>query len=145
MKEIKLTRGQVALVNDCDYEYLMQWKWRAAWYRKGFRAVRSLPNGKRTTIFIHTMIGEWMGIDTTLIDHIDHNPLNNLRSNLRSATGSQNLHNRGVNSNNTTGVKGVSFEKSRGKYRAMIKVVGKNYDLGRFDTAPLKQDNYNKT
>ncbi len=36
MKTIKLTQGQVALINDCDYEYLMQWKWCANWMREIF-------------------------------------------------------------------------------------------------------------
>ena len=136
MKKIKLTQGQVTLVDDVDYEYLMQWKWCASWTRDSFRAKRALPevNGKQKFIYMYTTIAERMGIDTRRIDHKDHNPLNNRRSNLRSATGSQNLHNHGPNKNNTTGVKGVSFDKARGKYVSKITVEGKHYRLGRFDT-----------
>jgi hypothetical protein len=67
MKEIELTQGQVALVDDIDYEFLMQWKWHAAWNRNGFRARRSLPkkNGKWRKLRMHTAVGERMGIDIT--------------------------------------------------------------------------------
>ncbi len=133
MKTIKLTQGKVTLIDDIDYEYLNQFNWCAARCRNGFRAMRSLPiDGKWKTLFIYTVIAERMGIDTKLIDHKDGNPLNNQRSNLRSATNSQNLHNHGANSNNTTGVKGVCV--FRGKYRARIQVRCKQHHLGDFDT-----------
>jgi len=77
-----------------------------------------------------------MGIDTTQIDHKDQNPLNNQRPNLRSATVSQNLHNRGAQKNSTTGVKGVYFDKRLGKYRAQIGFEDKKYYLGLYDTIP---------
>ena len=58
MKKIELTQGQVALVDDCDYEYLSQWKWYAAWMKGGFRAKRNSPtvNGKRKNILMHTIV-----------------------------------------------------------------------------------------
>ncbi len=136
MKKIELTRNQVTLVDDIDYKYLMQWKWYANWYRNCFRAKRNLPqvNGKRKAIYMYTIIAERMGIDSKRIDHKDHNPLNNQRSNLRPATRSQNGHNHGANSNSKTGVKGVSFDRSRNRYRVRLRVEGKRYRLGRFDT-----------
>ncbi len=126
MKTIKLTQGQVALVDDCDYEYLMQWKWYAQRVDNGFRAVR--------TIYMHTVIAECMDIDARYLDHIDQNPSNNQRSNLRGATNSQNGHNRGHNKNSKTGVKGVYFHKKSGKYEAQITVEGKKHWLGLFNT-----------
>jgi HNH endonuclease/AP2 domain len=69
------------------------------------------------------------------IDHIDCNPNNNALSNLRLATGSQNQCNRSVQSNNTSGFKGVSFDKRRQKYRAYIKHLGKQIYLGQFPSA----------
>ncbi len=138
MKEIELTRGQVALVDDVDYEYLMQWKWYAMRSRNGCRPTRKLPrkNGEHKTFYMYTAIAEQMGIDVKLVDHKDQNPLNNQRSNLRSATYSQNLHNRGANSNSKTGIKGVSFDKATGKYQAVITVCGKRHFLGYFNTIP---------
>jgi hypothetical protein len=135
MKKIKLTQGQVTLVDDIDYEYLSQWKWYANWDHNCFRAKRNLPiDGKRKALFIYTVIAERMGIDNTQIDHKDRNPLNNCRYNLRPATASQNGHNRGVQSDSTTGVKGVSFHKRAGKYTTRIKLHGKQHHLGYFDT-----------
>lgn len=136
MKKIQLTQGQVTSVDNIDYEYLLQWKWCAVWDGKNFRPKRSSSrvNGKQKNIYIYTMIAKRMGINAKRIDHKDQNPLNNCRLNLRAATVSQNGQNRSANSNNTTGVKGVYFEKSSGRYRAYIKVEGKRYNLGRFDT-----------
>ncbi len=91
--------------------------------------------GRQTEIIrMYTVIAKRMGINTTRIDHKDQNPLNNCRENLRAATHSQNLHNRGSQKNNTTGVKGVHFDKERRKYMAKIQLQGKSFNLGRFDT-----------
>lgn len=135
MKKIELTQGQVALVDDIDYEYLSQWKWCASWIGKNFRPMR-FPwiDGKQKTLYMYTVIANRMGIDSKLIDHIDRNSLNNQRSNLRSATHSQNQHNRGAPLNSKTGVKGVSFYKPNGKYQANITIDRKQYHLGLFDT-----------
>lgn len=83
---------------------------------------------------MYTIIAQRMGIVAKQIDHKDRNPLNNQRSNLRSATGSQNRHNCGLPSTNTTGVKGVWFDRKTGKYRAQIRVKGERFSLGYFDT-----------
>jgi hypothetical protein len=72
-----------------------------------------------------------------LIDHINHDTLDNRRSvNLREATVSENLQNRkGLTSHNTSGFRGVSFDKSKGKYRAYIRVNNKLKALGCFESA----------
>lgn len=75
--------------------------------------------------------GEW---PDSLIDHKDCDTSNNRWLNLRKATNSQNAYNSTISSRNTTGIKGVSFDKSRGLYRARIDVDGKAIRLGRFDT-----------
>lgn len=69
-----------------------------------------------------------------LVDHIDRNKGNNRIDNLRLATSSQNLMNQGLSKANTSGVKGVVFDKGRGKYAARIKVNQKTINLGRFET-----------
>jgi len=136
MKKIKLTQGKVALVDDIDYEYLMQWKWYAKWDRNCFRARRhtSISDGKRTTLYMHTAIAERMGIIAKIVDHKDRNSLNNCRSNLRAASDNQNQHNRGTPKNSSTGVKGVGFYEASQKYLARIRVEGKYFHLGYFDT-----------
>lgn len=69
------------------------------------------------------------------IDHIDRNPMNNKISNLRSVTKSENEHNRGIYKNNSSGYPGVCFDKRNKKYKAGIKINGKQIHLGYFDTA----------
>lgn len=67
------------------------------------------------------------------IDHIDNNTWNNQRDNLRLCNNSENLCNRGVNSNNKSGYKGVYWRKHRQKWEAEINKDGKRYCLGFFD------------
>lgn len=69
------------------------------------------------------------------VDHISHDTLDNRRStNLRKTTNSQNLQNRkGLNSNNTSGHRGVSWDKSRNKWAVKVKVDGKQIYGGRFE------------
>lgn len=68
------------------------------------------------------------------IDHKDTNGLNNIWSNLRIATDAENLANRTKQENNTTGFKGVWFDKARGKFAADIMSNGVRHRLGRFET-----------
>lgn len=67
------------------------------------------------------------------IDHINGIKSDNRISNLRLSTVSQNNANRGKPANNTTGLKGVSFTKKTGKWRADITANRKNHYLGEFD------------
>jgi len=81
-----------------------------------------------------------------LIDHIDGDGTNNAWSNFRAANGHQNGHNRRLNSNNKTGVKGVHKDGER--WRAIIRAKNQVHDLGRFDRiedaereiAPLRKE-----
>ena len=76
--------------------------------------------------------GEW---PAGQVDHIDTNRSNNRWDNLRTATPSQNQWNRGAQRNNTSGYRGVSYDKARRKWAAQIKVNGRLRKLGRFPTA----------
>lgn len=69
-----------------------------------------------------------------VIDHINRNPLDNRRCNLRVCTQQQNILNKSMHSNNTSGVPGVSWDKSRNKWHAYIQIDGKFKSLGRFKT-----------
>lgn len=85
------------------------------------------PAHRLAWFYVH---GEWPKND---IDHRDLNRGNNAISNLREATRSQNLSNANKRSANTSGFKGVSFMKSKGKWRARIKIDRKEHHLGLFD------------
>lgn len=92
MKEIPLTRGMVALVDDEDYEWLSAYRWYARPGYQTFYAVRGIQNGKSVrTIYMHReIIHPEPGMHT---DHLNHNGLDNRRCNLRSCTHQENLSN----------------------------------------------------
>lgn len=78
------------------------------------------------------------------VDHKDGNPLNNMRSNLRLATNSQNNSYRSIDSRNSSGYKGVYYDKERNKWIAEIKADGKKKFIGRFETKEEAALAYNK-
>ena len=135
MKRIPLTQGQFALVDDGDFRRFGNFKWYAAWDRKRqeFRAVRGIKkNGKVKTVRLHRAI---MGAKnwSMKVDHINHNPLDNRRDNLRVCTHTENCRNRrGPQKNSTSGVRGVYWNKLYGKWQARIRIGGKNKHLGVF-------------
>lgn len=75
------------------------------------------------------------GRDPIEVDHIDKNATNLKWSNMRECNRSQNNMNKRAHTDSTTGLKGVSYDKNRGKYEARIAVNKKQIHLGRFSTA----------
>lgn len=84
-------------------------------------------NHRLAWFYVH---GEW---PTSFIDHINMNTQDNRISNLREASPSENLMNRGVNKNNSCGVKGVNWNQFHKKYEAKIMSKGKLHRLGFFN------------
>lgn len=68
------------------------------------------------------------------LDHKDRRKTHNVISNMRPATHAENGRNHGIRKNNTSGVKGVYYIPSSGRWRAMIMVDRKCIHLGMFDT-----------
>lgn len=68
------------------------------------------------------------------IDHINGNRTDNRIANLRGADRSGNSRNSGIRRDNTTGAKGVTFDKATGKFRVTVSINGKHHRLGRFVT-----------
>lgn len=128
MKTLKLSQNKETLVDDEDYEYLSQWKW---YYHQGY-AIRkiSLGNGKRKTIRMHNeIITPFSGY---VVDHIDGNTLNNLKSNLRFANKNENTRNRIKRSKFSSIYKGVLWHKRDKRWQAALKINNKQYHLGYF-------------
>lgn len=65
-----------------------------------------------------------------VVDHIDGNPRNNKKSNLRICSQGENLLNKSFMSNNTSGFIGVSYRKDRNRYDPEIRLQGKRCHLG---------------
>lgn len=134
MKLIALTQGMYAQVDDEDFEHLNQWKWSAANIKGKFYAERKLPrqNGvRRRGVRMHRQIMN-VSESSQLIDHRDHDTLNNQKANLLVCDHSVNNHNRVKKQSTSSQYTGVIFFKRTGKWRAQIKVNGKNIGLGYF-------------
>lgn len=136
MKTITLTQNQVALVDDEDYDYLNQFKWSARWCPKiqGYYAKRSVAtlNGKQTTECMHRVI---MATPKGLVvDHINHNTLDNQKANLRNVTHRKNISHRKNKSQCYSQYTGVTWHKRSKKWQANIRVNGKTKFLGLFLT-----------
>ena len=136
MKEIPLSKGKVAIVDDDMYDYLMQWKWH---YGTAY-ALRHIYLGKRkqSNRFMHHEILQ--PPEGMYVDHIDRNKLNNTRDNLRTCTRTQNQANKCKRKDNTSGMKGVSWHKESRKWRATMTVDRKHVNVGYFRS---KEDAYN--
>lgn len=131
MKEITLLHGEIALVDDADYDRLAAFRWRTNNY--GY-AVRSEGNSKWGTYRVFLMHREILGSSAgEITDHANGIKLDNQRANLRPCTAAENSRHRTVHSN-STGFKGV-YKGKRGRYRAAIVVNRSKIELGRFDTA----------
>lgn len=76
------------------------------------------------------------------LDHKDGDGANNRWGNIRRATHSQNMANRKVNRNNSSGLKGVCFMKANGRYAANVNKSGRRFYLGLYDTAELAHAAY---
>jgi hypothetical protein len=140
-------KGMEVVVDDQDYNYLMQRKWHVQCVRDGslFYACRTVYDAEvKQTVFMHQEVACRCGLEDGRYDHVNGNGLDNQRKNLRFASGCQNQQNRGPNRNNCTGFKGVYFESFTGKYRAEITANRKRQRLGRFSTAIEAAKAYNR-
>ena len=144
---IPLTQGKSATVWESDYEWLMQWHWQVRWAKKSnwyaLRAVQ-LADGRHTTITMHQQIMGSRGV--TQVDHISVDGLDNRRSNLRPATVNQQMQNRKIQKNNSSGFKCVYRRKEpnnrKKKFLSSITVNGVKKFLGSFYTAETASEAY---
>jgi hypothetical protein len=141
VKQVPLGNSGFALVDDTDYDLLMQFRWRIhrdRWNEYAKRHIR-LPNGNRSDQFMHNFLLQVKGID-----HIDGNGLNNQRSNLRIATTSQNGANSRPRQSSTSKYKGVSWYEPTEKWLARITINTKRVYLGYFKTEEEAALAYNR-
>jgi hypothetical protein len=131
MKEIPLTQGKVALVDDDDYLELSRFKWYATKHSNSFYAARNLSRNKRIGPAHEYMHRRIIGFPVG-VDHIDGDGLNNQKSNLRPATQRENLQN--LHIQKTSRFPGVRRDKASNKWRADIRINGKRKFLGNFES-----------
>lgn len=135
MKTIQLTKGQLTLVDDEDFDYFNQWKWNAQLIHGRLYACRTqwgLSGGKRKGIYLHRAVMRVLDIKGIVVDHTDGNSLNNQKKNLRLCTPSQNCTNRKSGAGSSSKYLGVSWVTSRKRWSAYIKKNYKNIFIGHF-------------
>ncbi len=144
-KEIVLTQGKVALVDDEDYEELNKHKWCTQNIGHNFYAVRGIKaNRKKKQLYMHREILKLKTNDSN-VDHIDSDGLNNQRNNLRIATYSQNGMNQNkCKTNSSSKFKGVTWCKTYNKWLVRIYVNKKKYYLGYFNDEEEAAQAYNE-
>jgi len=134
MRTIPLTKGYVALVSDEDFERVNAYKWYTSVSPRTIYATRNLrlEDGKRRTVRMHRFI-TCVNDPQIEVDHRDHDGLNNQRENLRVCSPAQNMANRRKQQNTSSSqFKGVSWDKSKGKWVVKVQLNGKQRHLGTF-------------
>lgn len=124
MMWVNLSAGKVAIVDDEDFKRVALFKWS---YCPAGYAVR-IVGGKY--VYLHRLIVDAPA--DSIVDHINRDTLDCRRSNLRVGNKCLNSINRGPQSNNTSGHRGVNFNKRYGTWDARIKSDGRVRNLGRF-------------
>lgn len=125
-------REQPAIIDKEDYQKIKEFHWNNEKpYSYTTSTVQS--NKKKKIIRLHRLI---LGIDdeNIFVDHINGNPLDNRKTNLRTATIQQNSYNHKVRSNNTSGATGVKLIKKNNTWNARIVINKKEISLGCYKT-----------
>lgn len=126
---VPLTKGYEAVVDASDVSLVEGLNWHS---KPDKRCVYARANvqkndGTRTTITMHKLLTGF-----ALTDHKNGDGLCNRRSNLREATIEQNNRNVAKPRTNTSGIKGVNWDRRRNKWRALISIGNKSVHLGYF-------------
>jgi len=158
-RKIPLTQNKFAMVDPADYAYLSQYNWQAhkgdrTFYAK--RCSRRSAGAKRITIFMHKEVmrralagyrkeprapGLGPRPPKLVVDHVNHNGLDNRRANLRLATVAQNAVNRRKRRGRCK-YRGVRRGKGKETWRASIGVNGKRHYLGTFESVTAAAEAY---
>lgn len=137
MKEIPLTQGYIALVDDEDFEHLSKFKWGITISKNHVYAQRQIEPRLMHRLLMNAPKG-------VLIDHKDTNSLNNQKHNLRFANKFQNGQNRPANYSSLIGYKGVTWNKKERVFNVKIGVENKRVHLGSFTDVVLAAKAYDE-
>jgi HNH endonuclease/AP2 domain len=130
MKTIPLTKGAVTVVDDEDYDFLMQWNWTLHSDDYAIRTVY-IGNYRSNTIYMHrVLMGAKKGQQ---VDHRDRDRLNNTRANLRLCNHHDNMRN--AVKPRKSQYRGVTRQRRSNRYSAKIRVNYTPIYLGNFPTA----------
>lgn len=132
MLKFKLTNNQFTYIDSSDFRRLNKYKWYAIFDKKmkSYYAVGKV-NGK--LIKLHRFIMRVYTNNNLVIDHKNKNTLDNRKKNLKICTQQENLKNKKIQKNNSSGFCGVYFNKRCNKWQSYIRVSNKRIHLGCFD------------
>lgn len=142
MKELNLYNGGVALVDDDVYEWAKKYNWHKQKNKNIYYVSRKESKPPYRKIYLHREIMN--APKGSEVDHINGDGLDNRVFNLRFATRDQNSRNCKIKSNNTSGYKGVHFQKRDSKWVAQIRIEGRKTHLGMFSTPEEAARAYDK-
>lgn len=132
------------LVDDENFEELNQFKWGVKKDPYNFYAIREIKvNNKRHGISMHRFIMGLKREDTTVVDHKNHNGLDNRKENLRIVTRLENSQNSTSRKNSSSKFLGVGWHKQHNKWQSRIQVNKKNIHLGYYEKEINAAASYN--
>ena len=106
-----------------DYERIKDYCWNEHALSNGYHSLEAWQQTTKKIVRMPWVImGKWC-------DHINHNPLDNRKSNLRFVSQQENVYNRGIQKTNTSGVIGVYWLKDRNKWRAQLRKSGEQVHI----------------
>lgn len=117
MKTIKLTQGQSTIVDDSDYDMLMDFKWSAD--NDGYHFYAKTKRNY-TILCMHRLVAN--ASKGQIVDHVNGDTLDNRKCNLRIVSHQSNMRNMVRRKKSSSGYKGVSWQKSTGKWQAGIRI-----------------------
>ncbi|NLF02336.1 MAG: hypothetical protein GX601_15300 [Anaerolineales bacterium] len=138
-QSIPLTRGYVTLVDDADYPTVSRWKWQYVGNSYAGRFV--ITDGKSKCVYLHRFLLD--APPDQRVDHINGDPLDNRRENLRLVTARQNVQNSRCAHHSLSGQKGVAWYRRKERWHVRITVDGERLHLGYYrdlETAALLYD-----
>lgn len=135
---VPLTRGMEAVVDAEDVPLVSGLLWQAKPGRKPTHTTYA-ATGMKSVKMHRVIMPAPSGME---VDHIDGDGLNNRKSNLRIATKEQNRRNVAIRPDNTSGYKGVTFDKASGKWQSAIRSDGRQRKLGRYATPEQAHEAY---
>lgn len=130
--EIVTRKGEVFLIDGADESIARRHCWSKHEHCYA-RAVTRI-DGRLRTVYLHRLLCQ-TSAGRPHVDHVNGDPTDCRRANLRPCTRSENLRNQKLRADSRTGLKGVGLHKPTGRFRARVRVLGAVVDEGLFDTA----------
>jgi HNH endonuclease/AP2 domain len=129
------SKGRAFLIDEEDFSRVSKHLWYVNTRPSGYAIVRTYK-GKRLGKFVLNTERE--------VDHINRDPCDNRKSNLRIVSHQQNQINRNTPSHNTSGYRGIWYDRPKSKWRAELRSNGKRFFGGRFPTKEVAAAAYNQ-